>query len=65
MSEPPPNLDRDAPMSDVAPLPPLKPMHVADEAATLDVLTGGSYILGVGLVARAAAAAGAELDPAS
>ena len=47
------------------PLQPLSPMHVADEAATLDVLTGGNYILGVGLVARAAAAAGAELDPAS
>ena len=44
---------------------PLNPMHVADEAATLDVLTGGSYILGVRLVARAAAAAGAELDPTS
>ena len=39
-------------------------MHVAEEAVTLDVLTGGNYILGVGLVARAAAAAGAELDPA-
>ena len=47
------------------PLPPLNPMHVADEAVTLDVLTGGNYILGIGLVARAAAAAGAELDPAS
>jgi alkanesulfonate monooxygenase SsuD/methylene tetrahydromethanopterin reductase-like flavin-dependent oxidoreductase (luciferase family) len=30
-------------------LPQLNPMHVAEEAATLDVLTGGNYILGVGL----------------
>jgi len=30
-------------------LPPLNPMHVAEEAATLDVLTGGNYILGIGL----------------
>jgi alkanesulfonate monooxygenase SsuD/methylene tetrahydromethanopterin reductase-like flavin-dependent oxidoreductase (luciferase family) len=29
-------------------LPPQNPMHVAEEAATLDVLTGGNYILGVG-----------------
>jgi alkanesulfonate monooxygenase SsuD/methylene tetrahydromethanopterin reductase-like flavin-dependent oxidoreductase (luciferase family) len=64
MSEPLPNLDRDAPMSEVASTAAAQPMHVADEAATLDVLAGGN-ILGVGLVARAAAAAGAELDPAS
>ena len=30
-------------------LPPLNPMHVAEEAATLDVITGGHYILGLGL----------------
>lgn len=30
-------------------LPPLNPVHVAEEAATLDILTGGRYILGVGL----------------
>ena len=30
-------------------LPLLNPVHVAEEAATLDVLTGGNYILGVGL----------------
>ena len=30
-------------------LPPLNPMHVAEESATLDVLTGGNYILGLGL----------------
>lgn len=30
-------------------LPPLNPVHVAEEAATLDLLTGGNYILGVGL----------------
>ena len=30
-------------------LPPLNPVHVAEEAATLDVLTGGKYILGLGL----------------
>ncbi len=29
-------------------LPPLNPMHVAEESATLDVLTGGNYILGIG-----------------
>ena len=30
-------------------LPPLNPVHVAEEAATLDVLTGGNFILGAGL----------------
>jgi alkanesulfonate monooxygenase SsuD/methylene tetrahydromethanopterin reductase-like flavin-dependent oxidoreductase (luciferase family) len=30
-------------------LPPLNPVHVAEESATLDVLTGGNYILGLGL----------------
>ncbi len=30
-------------------LPPLNPVHVAEETATLDVLTGGNFILGVGL----------------
>jgi alkanesulfonate monooxygenase SsuD/methylene tetrahydromethanopterin reductase-like flavin-dependent oxidoreductase (luciferase family) len=35
-------------------LPPLNPVHVAEEAATLDVLTGGNYILGVGLGYRQA-----------
>jgi alkanesulfonate monooxygenase SsuD/methylene tetrahydromethanopterin reductase-like flavin-dependent oxidoreductase (luciferase family) len=30
-------------------LPPLNPVHVAEEAATFDVLTGGNYILGIGL----------------
>jgi alkanesulfonate monooxygenase SsuD/methylene tetrahydromethanopterin reductase-like flavin-dependent oxidoreductase (luciferase family) len=30
-------------------LPPLNPVHVAEEAATLDVLTSGNYILGIGL----------------
>jgi alkanesulfonate monooxygenase SsuD/methylene tetrahydromethanopterin reductase-like flavin-dependent oxidoreductase (luciferase family) len=30
-------------------LPPLNPVHVAEESATLDVLTGGNYILGIGL----------------
>jgi len=30
-------------------LPPQNPMHVAEESATLDVLTGGNYILGIGL----------------
>ncbi len=30
-------------------MPPQNPMHVAEESATLDVLTGGNYILGMGL----------------
>ena len=30
-------------------LPLLNPMHVAEEAATLDVITGGNYVLGAGL----------------
>jgi len=30
-------------------LPPLNPVHVAEEAATMDVLTGGNFILGIGL----------------
>jgi alkanesulfonate monooxygenase SsuD/methylene tetrahydromethanopterin reductase-like flavin-dependent oxidoreductase (luciferase family) len=30
-------------------LPPLNPVHVAEEAATFDILTGGNYVLGVGL----------------
>jgi alkanesulfonate monooxygenase SsuD/methylene tetrahydromethanopterin reductase-like flavin-dependent oxidoreductase (luciferase family) len=30
-------------------LPPLNPVHVAEEAATLDVITGGNFILGLGL----------------
>jgi alkanesulfonate monooxygenase SsuD/methylene tetrahydromethanopterin reductase-like flavin-dependent oxidoreductase (luciferase family) len=30
-------------------LPPLNPVHVAEEAATLDILTGGNFVLGVGL----------------
>ena len=34
-------------------LPLLNPVHVAEEAATLDVLTGGKYIMGVGLGYRA------------
>src|ERR1700722_3897533 len=35
--------------SNILILPLLNPMHVAEEAATLDVLTGGNYILGAGL----------------
>ena len=34
-------------------LPLLNPVHVAEEAATLDVLSGGNYVLGVGLGYRA------------
>src|ERR1700749_4905194 len=34
-------------------LPLLNPVHVAEEAATMDVLTGGRVILGVGLCYRA------------
>ncbi|MBV9250969.1 MAG: LLM class flavin-dependent oxidoreductase, partial [Acetobacteraceae bacterium] len=34
-------------------LPLLNPVHVAEEAATLDVLTGGRFVLGVGLGYRA------------
>jgi len=34
-------------------LPLLNPVHVAEESATLDVLSGGNYILGVGLGYRA------------
>ena len=34
-------------------LPLLNPVHVAEEAATLDVLSGGNFILGVGLGYRA------------
>ena len=30
-------------------LPLLNPVHVAEEAATMDVLTGGKFVLGVGL----------------
>jgi alkanesulfonate monooxygenase SsuD/methylene tetrahydromethanopterin reductase-like flavin-dependent oxidoreductase (luciferase family) len=30
-------------------MPLLNPVHVAEESATLDVLTGGNYVLGVGL----------------
>lgn len=30
-------------------LPPMNPMHVAEESATLDVITGGNYVLGAGL----------------
>jgi alkanesulfonate monooxygenase SsuD/methylene tetrahydromethanopterin reductase-like flavin-dependent oxidoreductase (luciferase family) len=29
-------------------LPPQNPMHIAEESATLDVLTGGNYIMGIG-----------------
>ena len=30
-------------------LPLLNPVHVAEEAATMDVLSGGNFVLGVGL----------------
>jgi len=36
-------------MPNILILPPLNPVHVAEEAATFDILTGGNYILGVGL----------------
>jgi alkanesulfonate monooxygenase SsuD/methylene tetrahydromethanopterin reductase-like flavin-dependent oxidoreductase (luciferase family) len=35
--------------SNILILPPLNPVHVAEEAATFDVLTGGNFVLGVGL----------------
>lgn len=35
--------------SNILILPPLNPMQVAEDSATLDVLTGGNYILGLGL----------------
>lgn len=34
--------------SNILILPPLNPMHVAEEAATFDLLTGGNFILGIG-----------------
>ena len=34
--------------SNILILPPLNPVHVAEEAATLDVLTRGNFILGIG-----------------
>jgi alkanesulfonate monooxygenase SsuD/methylene tetrahydromethanopterin reductase-like flavin-dependent oxidoreductase (luciferase family) len=34
--------------SNILILPPLNPVHVAEEAATLDVLTNGNFILGIG-----------------
>lgn len=35
--------------SNIMILPPMNPMHVAEESATMDVLTGGNYVLGAGL----------------
>lgn len=46
----------------VLPLPFLNPVRVAEDAATLDVLSGGRFDLGVGLGARNATPPGAD-DP--